>query len=44
MKEEKYKKALNEVLVNLRATQAPYSGDPYIDESIKIIMIALRED
>lgn len=41
--EEKYKKALEEVLMNLRSIEGPNPGDDYIDVSIMVITKALRE-
>lgn len=42
--EEKYKKALEEVLMNLRTIEMPNEADSYIDDSIKIITEVLKED
>lgn len=42
--EEKYKKALEEVLINLRSIDIPNEADSYIDDSIKIITAALKEE
>jgi hypothetical protein len=39
---EKYRQALEEVLVNLRSIDAPNPGDDYINDSIKIIVTALE--
>jgi hypothetical protein len=41
---DKYKEALKEVLINLRSIESPNPGDSYIDDSIKIITEALREE
>jgi len=40
---ERYRKALEEVLSNLRSIEAPNPGDNYIDDSIKIIYGLLEE-
>jgi len=40
---DKYRQALEEVLMNLRCIQAPNAGDEYIDDSIRIIMEVLEE-
>jgi hypothetical protein len=40
---DKYRKALEEVLQNLRSIEGPNSGDEYIDDSIKIIVKVLKE-
>lgn len=40
---EKYRQALEEVLINLRSISAPNEADGYIDDSIKIIILALKE-
>lgn len=40
---DKYRKALEEVLINLRSIDGPNSGDSYIDDSISIITNALDE-
>lgn len=42
--EEKYKQALEEVLQNLRSIEGPNPADEYIDDSIKIITEALKEE
>ncbi|MFA6941447.1 MAG: hypothetical protein WCQ54_10815 [Clostridiaceae bacterium] len=42
--EEKYRKALEEVLINLRSIDIPNEADSYIDDSIKIITAALKEE
>jgi len=42
--EEKYRKALEEVLTNLRSIDMPNEADSYIDDSIKIIVEALKEE
>ncbi|SHI91079.1 hypothetical protein SAMN05444401_1759 [Clostridium amylolyticum] len=41
--EEKYRKALEEVLINLRSIEGPNPGDDYIDDSIMIITKVLKE-
>jgi hypothetical protein len=41
--EEKYKYVLEGVLQNLRSIDGPNSADEYIDDSIKIIVEALKE-
>jgi hypothetical protein len=41
---EKHKAALLEVLSNLRMIEGPNGADEYIDDSIKIITEALKED
>lgn len=42
--QEKYKQALKDVLLNLRSIDGPNPADEYIDDSIKTIVLALRED
>jgi hypothetical protein len=42
--QEKYEKALNEVLMNLRSIDGPNVADEYINDSIKIITEALKEE
>lgn len=42
--EEKYRKALEEVLLNLRSIDMPNEADSYIDDSIKIITEVLKEE
>ncbi|WP_443660116.1 hypothetical protein [Clostridium algidicarnis] len=42
--DESYRQALKEVLINLRSITAPNEADSYIDDSIKIIVIALGEE
>lgn len=39
---DKYKKALEEVLINLRSVDEPNSDDEYINDSIKIITEVLK--
>lgn len=41
--EEKYRQALEEVLVNLRSIEGPNEADEYIDNSINVIVKVLRE-
>ena len=41
---DKYRKALEEVLINLRSIDGPNSVDEYIDDSIKIIVGVLKEE
>ena len=41
--EDKYKKALEEVLMNLRAIDGPNEADTYINDSIRIIANVLKE-
>ena len=41
--QEKYEKVLKEVLMNLRSIDMPNEADSYIDDSIKIILEALKE-
>ncbi|MGH4125632.1 MAG: hypothetical protein ACREV6_22195 [Clostridium sp.] len=40
---EKYRQALEEVLMNLRSVDEPNSGDSYINDSIIIITKVLEE-
>lgn len=40
---EKYREALEEVLVNLRSISMPNEADAYIDDSIKVIIGVLKE-
>lgn len=40
--EEKYRQALEKVLVNLRSIDGPNVADEYIDDSIKIIVEVLK--
>lgn len=42
--QEKYRKALEEVLQNLRSIESPNPGDSYIDDSIRIIGEVLKEE
>lgn len=42
--EEKYKQALEEVLINLRSIDGPTPNDEYIDDSIRAITEVLKED
>jgi len=41
--DEKYKKALEEVLINLRNIEGPNEADSYINDSIRIITNVLKE-
>ena len=41
--EEKYKKALEGVLMNLRAIDGPNTADTYINDSIRVITNVLKE-
>ena len=42
--EEEYRKALKEILINLRSIEGPNSADEYIDDSIKIILKVLKKE
>lgn len=42
--QDKYKQTLKEVLLNLRSIDGPNPADEYINDSIKVIVLALRED
>lgn len=41
---EKYRKALEEVLMNLRMIDGPNEADSFIEESIEIIMEILKDE
>lgn len=38
----KYEEALKEVLMNLRSIDIPNAADSYIDDSIQVILVALK--
>jgi hypothetical protein len=40
----RYRKALEEVLINLRSIDGPNPSDSYIDDSIKVIVKVLKEE
>ncbi|MFT5871139.1 MAG: hypothetical protein ACI8WT_000037 [Clostridium sp.] len=40
--EEKYRQALEEILLNLRSIDGPNVADEYIDDSMKIIVEVLK--
>ncbi|WP_264166380.1 hypothetical protein [Clostridium tagluense] len=40
--EEKYRQALEEVLLDLRSIESPNEADSYINDSIKTIMEVLK--
>ena len=42
--QEKYRKALKKVLVNLRSIDGPNVADSYINDSIKLITNVLKEE
>ncbi|MCB2300441.1 hypothetical protein [Clostridium tagluense] len=42
--DDKYKQALEDVLINLRSIESPNLGDSYINESIEIITNVLKEE